>query len=246
VPRIVSFEHNIYDNVKTKKMFFIDWSLQVVSHKIIAVSESVKHSLLSHGIRQDKIEVLLNGLDLSRYGHTRTDVLDGKIKTSFTFVFIGRLIYQKGVDVLLKAFAMLKEGELLITGQGQGKESLIKMTEDLGIKDRVKFLGVRKDIPNILSYSDCFILPSRFEGLGMVVLEAMASNTVIIIADFSAGIEMIRDGYNGLVFQREDSLGLAKKMRESLTVNRQRFYDNNKNLIQKFSISIYVDKLILI
>lgn len=242
IPKIISFEHNIYDTIKNQRMFFVDMILQSLSYRIIAVSEAVKKSLIKHGIKKDKIEVILNGMDISKYKNLHITALDGEPKKDFTFVFVGRLIHQKAVDILLRAFAIVGKGKLLIAGDGAEKENLIKLTKELDITNRVKFLGIRKDIPEILSYADCFVMPSRFEGLGMVLLEAIASNKVVIISDFEAGSEIIKDGYNGYVFPIDNYSVLAEKMLES--INHNNIMENSDNFAQEFSIIRHVDKLI--
>ncbi len=209
VSEIISFEHNVYDSLKTRKMFFVDWVLQLLSNKIIAVSNAVKKSLVKHKIRENKIKVILNGIDVSRYQNLNITVLDGEQKKDFTFVYIGRLIYQKGVDILLRAFASVKNGKLLVVGDGVERDSLVKLSKELKITDRVKFLGIRKDIPEILSYADCFILPSRYEGLPMVLLEAVASHKIIIISDFESATEVINNGENGLIVIKNNVVQLA-------------------------------------
>jgi len=246
VKKIISFEHNVYDSLKTKKMFFMDWILQVFSYKIIAVSGAVKHSLIKHKVDKNKIEVVLNGIDVSKYGIFNIKELDGKVKKDFVFVFIGRLIYQKGVDVLIKAFSFLDKGELIIVGDGVERKNLEELANNLGVSDRVKFVGIRKDIPQILSYSDCFVLPSRYEGLPMVLLEAVASKKIIVVSDFESGKEIIEDGINGMVFPIEKELILKDKL--LLAMNDDKNIFNIKSMIdktsQKISVVYNVDKIL--
>ncbi len=246
VPKIMSFEHNVYDTLKSKKMFFVDCVLQLFSHKIIAVSDSVKQSLIKHNIKEKRIEVLLNGIDLSKYQNLNIKTLDGEEKKDFTFVFIGRLNHQKGVDILLKAFASVKNSKLIIVGDGAEKEQLAGLSKELKIEERVKFLGVRKDIPKILSYSDCFVLPSRYEGFGIVVLEAMAAGKPIIVSNFAAASEMIKDGYNGIIFPIENIDALAKKMSVIAVEKKQGEYlmKNAQNDSKNFSIQKHTDFLL--
>ncbi|MFA7216941.1 MAG: glycosyltransferase [Candidatus Paceibacterota bacterium] len=246
VKKIISFEHNVYDKLKTKKMFVVDWFLQIFSYKIVAVSEAVKNSLIRHKINKNKIEVILNGIDVSKYDHFDIKELDGKVKEDFTFVFIGRLIYQKGVDILIKSFSLLKGGKLIIVGDGAERKNLENLVNDLGINERVKFLGIRKDIPEILSYSDCFVLPSRYEGLPMVLLEAIASKQIIIVSDFESAREIIDDGINGMVFPIEKELILKDKL--LLAMNDDKNIFSIKSMIaktsQKISIVYNVDKIL--
>ena len=110
---------------------------------------------------------------------------------------------------MLRAFASVKNGKLLVVGDGVERDSLVKLSKELKITDRVKFLGIRKDIPEILSYADCFILPSRYEGLPMVLLEAVASHKIIIISDFESATEVINNGENGLIVIKNNVVQLA-------------------------------------
>ncbi len=116
ISSVITFEHNIYDSVKTRKQFIIDRILQYGSKHIVAVSESVRLSLLSHGISDKKIVVVPNALPLERYRNAAPASLQslGIPETTTVFIFIGRLIHQKAVDVLLKAFARVERAHLLI------------------------------------------------------------------------------------------------------------------------------------
>lgn len=210
----ITFEHNVYDVVKTRKMFFLDKILENFTTKIVAVSETVKDSLLRHGIKTAKISVLHNAVDTSRYSFEIDSRLRNEFnpKNQFTYIFVGRLINQKGVDVLLKAFARVNSGLLLLAGDGRDRDEFLKLAARLEIKDRVHFLGVRYDIPKLLAISDCFVLPSRYEGLPMVLIEAMVSGKAIVVSDFESGRELITDGKNGLVVPRENAEALAQAM----------------------------------
>lgn len=244
----LAFEHNVYDLVKTKKMFFIDRVLQRFSTKIIAVSEAVKESLVRHKITRNKILTLSNGVDTSRYLNIRDEKLRKELnaKNEFVYIFIGRLIEQKGVDILLKAFAKVDSGLLLLVGDGVDKEKLLDLVDKLGLQKRVHFLGIRRDIPSLLAISDCFVLPSRYEGLPIVLIEAIVSGRAIIISDFDAGKELITDGENGLIVPRENPEILSIAMR------RIQEDENLRNGLKiqvgldakKFSIKHHVDALL--
>ncbi len=127
----------------------------------------------------------------------------------FSF-FAGRLIPQKAVDVLVEAFARLSSGYLLIAGEGKESPMLEQKAKDLGVSDRVFLLGLRDDIPGLMKAADCFVLPSRYEGLPIVVLEAMGAGLPVILSDFSAARGMLRDGQDGIIVPREDVAALAE------------------------------------
>ena len=244
------FEHNVYDLVKSKKMFLIDRILQSFSTKIIAVSETVKESLLRNGIRHDRILVVHNGVDTSRYLNIRSDNQNDKFlaRDEFVYIFIGRLIKQKGIDVLLEAFRKINSGVLLVVGDGADKEMLLRYRDRIGLQNRVHFLGIRQDVPNLLAIADCFVLPSRYEGLPIVLIEAMVSGKAIIISDFESGKELINNGENGLIVPRENSeiLSLAMRKMYEDTNLRSRLGNQAGLDAKKFSIKYHVDALLRI
>jgi glycosyltransferase involved in cell wall biosynthesis len=249
VKNVFSFEHNVYETVKSNKHYFVDRLLQQWSKKIIAVSSAVKISLIKNGIRQEKIIVINNGINLSKYTYGASGKLREELgigDSTIVFLTIGRLIHQKGIDILLQAFAKIpKESVLVIVGQGTDELSLKKLAVELGIDKRVYFLGIRHDIPNVLSMCDVFVLASRYEGLGIVVLEAMASKKPIIISDFEAGKDMIDSGINGLVVKKEGVDDLTQAM-ERLTKDsllRVKLGEMAYYKVQNFSIENHVNKL---
>ncbi|HEX8591410.1 MAG TPA: glycosyltransferase [Candidatus Paceibacterota bacterium] len=211
----IAFEHNVYDRVKTWKQFFVDRLLQGWCRKIAAVSEDVRNSLAARGIRKERIVVIDNGIDLARYsgavpGSLRKEI--GAAADETIFLFVGRLIEQKGVDVLLSAFAGVSNARLVLAGDGPDRTALVRQMEAAGIQEQVVFLGVRNDIPSLLKAADCLVLPSRWEGLGLVVPEALAAGLPVIVADFPAGKDMVGDGRAGLVVPREDVGALQDAM----------------------------------
>ena len=189
VKNIISFEQNIYDTLKTRKMFFVDRCLQFLSFRIVAVSKAVKKSLVQHSIQETKIDIIYNSIDPRKFV-THGD--SSKLRTeysipeaAFLFIFVGRLIHQKAVDILIEAFEKIDPtAYLLIVGQGVSREILERKAKEGGLGKRVIFTGVRTDIPQLLSWSDCFVLPSRYEGLPLVLVEALAAGIAVIGSDF--------------------------------------------------------------
>lgn len=248
IQQVFSFEHNIYDKVKSRKQFLLDRLLQVLSTRIIAVSEAVRSSLINHGIAPEKIALVSNGIDLSKYSGGMRDKLRKSLGlgVEFTYLFIGRLIDQKGVDVLLNAFAQVPSGVLLLAGEGALHDSLKKLTRALTLERRVVFLGYRDDIPALLSAVDCFVLPSRYEGLGIVVLEALAAGKPIVVSDFGSAREMIANNDNGIVVPIENPKMLASALSsiQNDLLLRKRLSRRAKESAAKFSIQSHVDALL--
>lgn len=255
VRRVISFEQNVYDTVKTRKMFFVDWCLQFLSTKIIAVSEAVKKSLIRHHIKESKIVVLHNSIDLSAFSSAvsrsklRSELKNeyGIPESAFLYLFIGRLIHQKAVDVLIESFkTVAPESFLLIVGQGKDREPLESQVKANGVEKRVIFTGVRNDIPQLLFAADCFVLPSRYEGLPLVLTEALAAGQAIIVSDFESASEIITPEKNGLIVPRENVQALAEAMNRVKNDNalRSHLAEQARKSAQNFSISSHVHAIL--
>jgi GalNAc-alpha-(1->4)-GalNAc-alpha-(1->3)-diNAcBac-PP-undecaprenol alpha-1,4-N-acetyl-D-galactosaminyltransferase len=126
---------------------------------------------------------------------------------------VGRLTRQKGFDVLLDAWAMVpgKDGwRLVIFGEGEERPVLEGKRIQLGIEDSVFFPGTVNPLSDYFHSADLFVLPSRYEGFPMVLVEAMACGLPVIAADCTSSIsEIVRDGVNGLLVPPQDPPALA-------------------------------------
>ncbi len=126
---------------------------------------------------------------------------------------IGRMTPQKGQDVLLRAFALVRsrlpEARLLLVGDGIQRDTYQAVAQELGLGSSVSFLGVRPDIPEILGATDVFALPSLHEGFGLVVIEALASGIPVVGTRTGPIPQILRDGDTGLLCEPGDASGLA-------------------------------------
>ena len=130
---------------------------------------------------------------------------------------MGRMVFEKGFDLLLRAFALcLKrypDWTLRLVGQGSEQQRLRDLVAQLGIQHAVRFEPVTKEPERVLKESDLFVLSSRTEGFPMVLLEAMASGVAVVSFDCMSGPkEMIRHGIDGLLVPPEDVHALADAM----------------------------------
>lgn len=189
--------------------------------KIIAISNHEKQVLLRRGILQDRIVVIPNGIDLD-------EITPGPFtvkKSGKILMFAGRIdIDQKGLDILLEAFAKVAKThpEIKLVFTGPDWNNSIKLLEELaaklGVKDKVQFNGFlkRSDYLESLRSSDIFILPSRFEPFGIVLLEAMAAGVPVIASNAGAVPEILEEGKLGLIFENGNIDSLAAKVENVL------------------------------
>lgn len=134
--------------------------------------------------------------------------------------FLGRLDRGKGVDVLLRALARLREPaaarNAVIIGDDFGaREPLLRLAGELGLAERVRFRSglSRPALQTWLRHAESFVLPSRYEAFGVVINEARALAIPVIAADNSAMPELVHDGRDGLLFRTDDPVHLAEQIR---------------------------------
>lgn len=142
-------------------------------------------------IKNKKYEIIRNGIELNKFKFSN-EVREKyrkalELENKFTLIHVGRFTDQKNQEFLIDVFKELKEKDsnckLLLIGDGVNKPNIEKMIKEMEIQDDVKLLGIRSDVNNILQASDMFIFPSRFEGLGIVAIEAQASGLITLCSE---------------------------------------------------------------
>ncbi len=127
-----------------------------------------------------------------------------------------RLDAQKGHPTLLEAIAELPDALFLFAGDGPERAALEARAAELGVAERVLFLGRREDVPQLLAACDVFALPSLYEGSSLAVLEAMAAGIPIVSSAIGGTEELIEDGRSGLLVPPGDAPALAAALRRAL------------------------------
>lgn len=164
--------------------------------------------------------------------------------SAHTIAAMGRLVRQKGFDILIEAFGRCagkhSDWSLVILGEGPQRASLQNFAADLGIADRVNLAGQFLEPATVLKRADLFVLSSRYEGFPNALLEAMACQLPVVSTDCSGGgpREIIRDGVDGILVPPEDVAALADAM-DRLMANsneRRRLGTRACEIIERFSI----------
>lgn len=240
-------EHSDYNRRRSYKFCkILDGFTYSRYSKIICVSKQVEFALLKWiPSNKGKTKVIPNAIPIPKF------LNPCPVKT-YDILFVGRLTKQKGVDILLKAVRVLKDEygrnlKIAIAGDGPLKENLNTLAVEFGVNGEVEFLGVRKDIEELMVSSKIFVLPSRREGFGIVIIEAM-SNMLPVIATNVGGIpEIIENGKDGILVSSENPEALSKaiirllddvKMRKELAKNAY------KKVKEKYSMETYVKKIL--
>ena len=172
---------------------------------------------------------------------------------------VSKLRRGKGHNYLLEAFEQLRHYserrqkshtnrrfKLLIVGDGEQKEILLKQIESYKSKSNILFIGNRNDVKELLRISDIFILPTLGEGMSNALLEAMASGLPVITTDIPENNELIKNGKTGILVPIKDSDSLAKAIEDLLSdgERRKNLSENSKrNISEYFDVRIVVSKL---
>ncbi len=216
--------------------------------RTIALSDCVAAFTAEHGrVDPGRIRRIYYGVDAERLQptHDRAAVrrLIGLDDDAPVAICVGRLALQKDHATLLAALA---EGPpqlvlLLVGGDpfGDGMPRLQERAEELGVVDRVRFLGIRHDVPDLLGASDVFVLSSLWEGLGLVLLEAMAVGLPIVATGVSAIPEVVQDGVTGWLVPPADPAALAAALETSLAdpaERRRRGEAGRQRLLEHFAL----------
>ncbi|MDD1711079.1 MAG: glycosyltransferase family 4 protein [Methanoregulaceae archaeon] len=183
----------------------------------VAVSETTRAGLLSAGVHKH-VGIIPNGIDLPEIDRIRPSGTDTDM------VFVGRLIREKHVDLLIRAIGILKEGEpgirCLIIGDGPERALLEELVESCGVRENVRFTGFLQNSGEVISRmksSRVFVLPSTREGFGIAALEALACGLPVITTDHPANAsrEFASGGCGRLV--KLDPGDLARVLAEVLS-----------------------------
>jgi glycosyltransferase involved in cell wall biosynthesis len=191
-----------------KRYMFAEWFLSHFVYKVVAVSEHTAFNLQKYEkIPRGKIQIIYNGINRNIQNVT---IDKSKKRAELGIINSGpviglgvRLSEQKGITYLLGAMPEIirffPDITLVIAGKGPLKEKLKEQTAALGIESHVLFVGMRLDIPEVIKLFDCYVLPSLWEGLPMVLLEAMAVGCPIVATDVGGVSSIIKSGENGIL-----------------------------------------------
>src|SRR5262249_2169718 len=137
---------------------------------------------------------------------------------TFTAIYVGRLVEEKGLNTLLEAWAQAlasKDAKLLLVGGGPLEKKLREQAASLGIASQGQFLGHRDRVEEVLAEAHAGILPSRIEGLSNTLLEFMACGLPSLASRVSGSEDFVRHGENGWLFDVGDVAALAQSLREA-------------------------------
>ncbi len=198
------------------------WFYQLLTRfggPMAAVSRETRRRLVEElGLPAKHMRVIANGVELPDGPHDAAEIRRwrrdfGLPEEGAIVAMVGRLQHVKGHDVMLAALPLLKaEGravKLAIVGQGERREALVAQMHRLGLDEDVIFVGYRENVGARLEAFDVIAAPSRYEGLSLAVIEAMAARRPVVATRVGGNPEAIEDGLSGLLVPPEDPAALA-------------------------------------
>jgi glycosyltransferase involved in cell wall biosynthesis len=204
--------------------------------RVVAVSDEVKQRLLKAGVREEKIRMVRNGIDLPPFDGAVPSLRgDG---SALLVGLVGRLAWEKGVEFFLQAAARVlgkfPAAKFVVVGEGPDREKLERMMDELRIRDHVSMLGRRDDMPAVYASLDIMVSSSRQEGLPMAILEGMASSVPLVASAVGEVPTVVQDGVTGFLVPAEDVDRLAAGILDLLRdgEKRKRFGAAARKLIE--------------
>ncbi len=218
--------------------------------RVICISKQVKNYFKNKIPYSKKYSVIYYGFSSKEFKSSPD--IKNKIKTlknkykikknDLVLSNIARHVKQKSLDVLLKAHALYlkkkKNTKLILVGKGPETKYLNNLAVKLNTNQNIIWIDNYENIKDIFLLSNIFVLPSDYEGLGLVLLEAMSSKIPIIASNTSAIPEIIKNNHNGLLFTRGDYKKLAQKFEqlESNSMKKKFIINGNRFLKKKFNL----------
>lgn len=181
----------------------------------IGSSRASMENQLAHGAARERCYISLLTVDVDKY------IQPEKEDYSKTLLYVGSLIERKGVDLLLNAFALCDSGfRLILVGDGIERENLKRQARELHIEERVEFKGFLEgeELRECYRQAGAFVLPTREDCFGLVLIEAMCARLPIVVSKYSDGAyETVKEGENGCIVEPGDAAAFASAIHRVLT-----------------------------
>lgn len=240
--------------------FFHKWLFKKVD-KVIAVSNAVKESLLVQNLLPpERIITIYNGIDVNRFASASSGTIRKELgfdKNLKIIGIIGQIAPHKGSDLFIESAALVSRQypntRFLLVGNdfqnGKYIEELRQISLNLGIGDKVFFLGQRTDIPEIMKDLDIFVLASKNEPFGLVITEAMAAGLPVIATNAGGAIEIVLNNKTGLLVSPDQPASLANAigiLLENEYLAQTFGKAGQKRAFEKFDLDRMVEEIIAV
>lgn len=241
VPKLICTAHSSNEGGKLRMLAYRYTNF--LSDLNTNVSKEATQSLINKGaFTQNNLKTIYNGIDLKLFYKNKISDYHENIQC----LSVGRFDVPKDYPNLLKAIKIVTNQfpniHFNIAGDGELKSDLLALVKDLKIAQYISFLGRRDDIPNLMGQADLFILPSAYEGFGLVVAEAMACETFVIATD-CGGVKEVMGG-NGILIPPKDSDALANAILTAIKMPKAAIEENNKKALKHVQDNFDLNKIV--
>lgn len=246
IPLVVTEHSSYYSRYRVKMIekLILKYSFKS-ANKVISVSNSLREIISKY---KSDIEVIPNMVDCDKVLSIINKKNNLGEEGQFTFLSLCYLKKNKGIDILIRAFSTYfigKEVKLIIAGDGPERENLENLSKELGILEQVEFKGAlnRDEVYKVMSNCNIFVLPSRFETFGVVLIEALANGKPVISTRNGGANDIVTDE-NGILVDIDDIEGLGKAMVDlKLNYNKYNEEEIRNSCINKYSKKIITRQL---
>ena len=244
-----------FNRMFSRIFLWIEKFFALFTDRIIALTHGEKEDYLNFSLgRPHKLLAVHSGVDVHRYMHHKVDVIEkkqtlGLPPNGFMIGFVGWLLPIKGPMHLLKALAKVwiehPEVTLVFVGKGDLDVDLRAVALELKAEDRVKFIGWRDDIEEIMQIFDLLVLPSLNEGMGRVVVEAMAAAKPVVASNVGGIPDLVDHGQTGFLVPPADEDALAEAIAKLVQDPERARKMGSMGRLQshRFSLAAMIEKL---
>ncbi|MDA8379092.1 MAG: glycosyltransferase family 4 protein [Planctomycetia bacterium] len=229
--------YSAYQRFYTVRNAHLEKAAYLGARQVVAVSHKIADELRAIGVKNERLSVIYNGVDVQEFrSGVRDRVRFGLPEDPVIFLFAGDIrTPRKGLDTVLAALTATPNAHLAVAGAVEGS-SFPAQTQAQGLANRVHFLGQVANMPALMWACDAFVFPSRYDPLGLVLLEAMASGLPVLTARTAGGAEIL--GHGGRVLDDpNDTATLAQWMRDLAgdAVLRQRMGAAGREIAERYT-----------
>ncbi|MGL5525153.1 MAG: glycosyltransferase family 4 protein [Aeromonas veronii] len=239
-------KNKVYEYLEKMASYFCDVIICLHDDDANICNEKLKVPL-------EKIKVISNGVDIEKFSPVNKGARESVLKSlgvnvsSVVFCMVGRLWEQKNPGLFVRAANIFIKNNpslntsFILVGDGELKEEL----QYIAKSPRIKFLGWRNDIPEILGASDCFVLPSLWEGMPLAILEAQSSGLPCIVSNIQGNSSLVTDDYDGYLFDVDNEYHLVMLMEKVMDkCVRQQLSENARcKIVKTYDIKNRISKI---
>lgn len=245
----VYYKWNFVDNII---FFAYRWLFRILSQpvNVIGISSAVaQHAIDTYGVEPSYVFFVPNSIPENPSPQSsQVDEHSFLKPNNHSILFIGRLRVQKSVDTLINAAKILRDKldnfNIYIVGEGELEENLKDLSISLSVDDCVHFVGTTNHVHFYLSQCDVLVLPSVFEGLPTVVLEAFRAKTPVIASNIDGSTDLVKEGVSGFLFNVGSPDDLAEKILKFYSMENKNELSTNayNSFIENYTIDKYVNQ----